>query len=53
MVDFFVCKKRRTTSELLAANEIMRNFRDHVSCTQHLEVTHAFKQLKNRSCSKI
>ena len=46
MVDFFVCKKRRTTSELLAASEIMRNFRNHVSCTQDLEVTHAFKTLK-------
>ena len=31
MVDFFVCKKRRTTNELLAANEIMRNSRNHVS----------------------
>ena len=31
MVDFFVCKKRRTTNELLASNEIMRNSRNHVS----------------------
>ena len=31
MVDFFVCKKRRTTNELLAANEVMRNSRNHVS----------------------
>ena len=31
MVDFFVCKKRRTTNELLAANEIMGNSRNHVS----------------------
>ena len=26
MVDFFVCKMRRTRNELLAPNEIMRNF---------------------------
>ena len=31
MVDFFVCKKRRTTNELLASNEIMQNLRNHVS----------------------
>ena len=31
MVDFFVCKKRRTTNELLATNEIMWNSRNHVS----------------------
>ena len=31
MVDFFVCKKRRTTNELLASNEIMQNSRNHVS----------------------
>ena len=31
MVDFFVCTKRRTTNELLAANEIMGNSRNHVS----------------------
>ena len=27
-------------------HEIMRNSRDHVSCTQHLEVTHAFQKSK-------
>ena len=27
--------------------EIMRNSRDDVSCTQHLEVMYAFKKLKN------
>ena len=27
-------------------HEIMRNSRDYVSCTQHLEVTHAFQKLK-------
>ena len=31
MVDFFVCKKRQTTNELLAAYEIMRNSRNHAS----------------------
>ena len=31
MVDFFVCTKRRTTNELLGANEIMWNSRNHVS----------------------
>jgi len=31
MVDLFVCKKRRTTNELLASNEIMRNSRNYVS----------------------
>ena len=31
MVDFFVCKKQRTTNELLASNEIMWNSRNHVS----------------------
>ena len=27
-------------------HEIMRNSRDRVSCTQHLEVTHAFQKSK-------
>ena len=31
MVNFFVYKKQRTTNELLAANEIMQNSRNHVS----------------------
>ena len=35
MVDFFVFKMRRTTNELLAANEIMRNLKNDVSCTLH------------------
>ena len=28
-------------------HEIMQNSRDHVSCMQHLDVTYAFKKLKN------
>ena len=38
---------RRTTNELLAVNEIIRNFRNRVSCTQHLEVTQAFEKKSN------
>ena len=43
MTDFFVCF---FPNKLLAA-EIMQNSRDHVSRAQHLEVTYAFKRLKN------
>ena len=33
----------------LVMSEIMRNSRDHVSCTQHLEVTYALKKNKHKS----
>ena len=44
MVDLVVCKKRPTTNELLADNEIMR---------KRLGIMFHFKKLKNRSCWKI
>ena len=31
---------------MLVMSEIMQNSRDHISCVQHLEVTHALKKLK-------
>jgi len=34
------------TNTTLAA-EMVLNSTDHVSCAQHLEVTHAFKKLKD------
>ena len=46
MVDFFVCKKRRTTNELLATNEIMRNSRNHVSFRK-IKKSKLFKNLND------
>ena len=46
MVDVFVCKKRRTTIELLAANKIMRNSRNHVSF-QKIKKSKLFENLND------
>ena len=39
-------KSQCPPQERLVMHEIMRNSRNHVSCTQDLEITHAFKKLK-------
>ena len=39
-------KSQCPPQERLVMHEIMRNSRNHVSYTQDLEITHAFKKLK-------